>query len=284
MSASKPLLYLIDASQLVYRGQHLPQQYPHISAMLGFIEFVKRIQQRSKACPLLFAFDQTRSQCVRRALDPSYKAGRRKLSDDKMQQFPWVREWVQAQGWPQCSSPAYEADDLLASFAREYRQRGYALRIVSSDKDLMQLVGVDDQWWDLHRDVRLDYRAVCRRTKVKPEQLADLLALTGDRADNIPGVRGVGPGIAARLLHRFETVAHLLECLPEVAQMKFRGSELACQSLQQQVERVALNKKLTLLHDELPIAQQLSIERQPVDESRLQQLSEPLHYAFSALR
>lgn len=279
----RPLLYLIDASQLVYRGNHLAQQYPHISAMLGFIEFVKKIRQRSRACPLVFAFDETRTQCVRRKIDPDYKAHRRALEPQRMHQFPWVRRWVAAQGLAQCSSPAYEADDLIASLANHYRHKGYALRIVSSDKDLMQLIEEPDQWWDLSRDVRLDYRAVCRRVRLRPYQIPDLLALTGDRADNIPGIRGIGPGIGARLLHKFENIEKLLDKLDQVSQMQFRGAALVADSLQQQQDRLRLNIRLTRLHNDLEFVQQLNIERQPVDPTEFHSLHQELGFEFSEL-
>src|SRR5690606_2708554 len=101
-------------------------------------------------------------------------------------------------------SDRYEADDIIASLAACLRQRGYAVTVVSADKDLAQLVQAeDDAWWDFARGVILDREGVRRRFGVAPEQIADLLALSGDKVDNIDGVPGVGYKLAAKLLQKY---------------------------------------------------------------------------------
>jgi len=205
-------LFLVDSSIFVYRAWFGPQrdrvnlaQQPN-QAFVGFSDFVYRLLTEQAPQQLVFAFDESRSSGVRKSIYAGYKANRRPTPIELKRQFGWCRQWIESLGVSCVSSNEWEADDLIGSLRHYHGSAELPVAILTADKDLAQLVGECDLWWSYLDDLKLDYRAICRKFGVRPEQIADQLALCGDKADNIPGIPEIGLKTAARLLKKYETL------------------------------------------------------------------------------
>ena len=161
-----------------------------------------------------------------------------------------------------------EADDLIGTLANRARERSVPVTIVSADKDLSQLIGPEDEQWDFARNRRWDQAGVEERFGVRPDQIADLLALSGDSVDNIPGVRGVGPTTAAALLRHFDNLDALYRRLEELPFLRLRGAKAAYGKLKPAREEALLYRRLTQIALDAPIDlswEQLSPARVDLD-------------------
>lgn len=248
-------VYLVDASIYVFRSWHvLPESIVDAegepaNAVHGFIDFLLQFLERSRARHVALAFDESLESSLRNDLYPDYKANREPAPEELRRQFARCREIVRAAGLAEFASHRFEADDVLATLAASMRAHGYRHTVVTGDKDLAQLVGAGDEWWDFARDVRLDARGVRARFGVAPEQIADLLALAGDRIDNIPGVPGIGRATAARLLAKWGDIDTLFARLDDVAAMRFRGAARVAALLREHEAVVRLSRRLTGMLD-----------------------------------
>ena len=150
-------------------------------------------------------------------------------------------------------SPEYEADDLIGTLATRARAAGFCVTVVSRDKDLAQLVGRGDRYWDYSDAAEYRYEEIAERFGVAPERMADYLALMGDAVDNIPGVPGVGPKTAAALMLRFATLEAVYEDLDEVARLPLRGASGLALKLRAHREAAFLARSLTRIHCDAPL-------------------------------
>jgi len=151
--------------------------------------------------------------------------------------------------------------------------------IVSRDKDLTQLVGRADTYWDAVADVRYGYDDIEERFGVVPERMADFLALMGDAVDNIPGVPGVGRKTAATLLKHFDTLPGVYENLAAIPKLKFRGAAFVAQSLQEHRESAFLSRQLTGIACDMPLDARLDdLQRQPPDLTAVEAIYERLGF------
>jgi 5'-3' exonuclease len=150
----------------------------------------------------------------------------------------------------------YEADDLIGSAVVRARSEGFRNVIVSADKDFGQMIGADDEQWDFSRDERWDAAGVKRRLGVRPDQVADFLALTGDAVDNIPGVPGIGAKTAASLLAHFDSLDTMLARIEEIPFLRLRGSGQVYVRLKQHREQALLSRTLSLIALDAPVPEQ----------------------------
>ena len=251
-------LVLIDASAYIFRAYYsMPPIHRFdgepTGATLGFCNMLNRLimtpsfldQQNdpdNKKLPprIVLVFDSKDGTNFRKELYPEYKANRKACPVDLIPQFDYVRDAADAYGILQLEAAGYEADDVIATIATKALEEGCFVNILSGDKDLMQLVtrekaqeindGVEDegsssyyyqpciQLIDPMNMVRFDYNGVIDKWGVQPEQLGDVLALAGDTSDNIPGVPGIGPKIAASLIEEYGTLDELIGNLDSVKQ------------------------------------------------------------------
>ncbi|MGM0676656.1 MAG: 5'-3' exonuclease, partial [Pseudomonadota bacterium] len=274
--------YLIDSSIFVFRAWFaLPETitcrdgHP-ANAVHGFVRFVHTLLQSERPARVAFAFDQSRGTSYRHALYPAYKANRPPAPEELKRQFAWCREFVSALGLAHLSSPTFEADDLIGTLAARERQAGRAVVLVTGDKDLSQLVHEGDVWWDPHRSQRLDPRGIEKRLGVRPDQVADQLALAGDKVDNIPGIPGVGMATAARLLRRTDTLEALLADIPAIAHMPLRGARRLMGLVDTHRDTVRLARQLTGIHLQADLPTGLDLERGGPDGARLEALMDQL--------
>nr|BAT27671.1 DNA polymerase I [Aureimonas frigidaquae] len=232
-------LFLVDGSAYIFRAYHaLPPLTRKsdglpVGAVSGFCNMLWKLVEESKdtsvgVAPTHFAviFDHS-STTFRNALFEGYKANRTAPPEDLVPQFALIREAVRAFDLPCIEKQGFEADDLIATYTRLALEAGGDVTIVSSDKDLMQLVGPCVTLYDQMKDKRLGPAEVFEKFGVYPEKMIDLQALVGDTSDNVPGIPGIGPKTAAQLLDTFGDLETLLARAAEIPQAKRRENIIA---------------------------------------------------------
>ena len=232
-------LFLVDGSAYIWRAFHaLPPLTRKsdglpIGAVSGFCNMLWQLVQDARdvgsgVVPTHFAVIlDASSQTFRNRIDPNYKANRNEPPDDLKPQFPLIRDAVRAFDLPCIEKDDFEADDIIATYARQASERGADVRIISSDKDLMQLLGERVRMLDPMKQLEIGPDEVFEKFGVYPDKMIDLQALTGDSTDNIPGVPGIGPKTAAQLLEEYGDLDTLLARAEEIKQKKRREMLLA---------------------------------------------------------
>jgi 5'-3' exonuclease len=280
---NKKRAYLVDSSIYIFRGWHV---YPeHITdsegnptnAVYGFTEFLRELIALEQPEYIACAFDARQTNSYRREIYPEYKANRPPAPEELKRQFKYCRDFCRAAGIADFSSNRYEADDIIGTLATRLREQGYAITILSADKDLAQLVKPGDIWWDFARDKIMHYRDVEKTFGVRPELIADLLALSGDAIDNVPGIPGVGYKMASNLLSKYPSVEDILDNIDNISQMKFRGSARIQKLVDEHKHILPMTKQLTTIVTDAEF-------KGPRDDLRWQGVNESaLHSIFDFL-
>ena len=271
-------LFLVDSSIFVFRAWFSPerdrvnlQQQPN-QAFVGFSDFVYRLLTEQAPQRLVFAFDESLSKSSRKEIYPAYKANRSPAPQELKRQFAWCRQWLEALGISCVSSNQWEADDLIGSLVNYHGSAQLPVTILTADKDLAQLIAEADIWWSYLDNKKLDYRAICKKFGVRPEQIADQLALTGDKVDNIPGIPEVGLKTAALLLRKYDSVDNLRRHLHQVGEMKFRYAAHVQRSLIEHESQLDISLQLTRINREIDAMRQVDISRHAADARRLERM------------
>lgn len=256
-------LFLIDGSGYIFRAYHaLPpltrksDNLP-IGAVSGFCNMLWKLLKDARntdvgIVPTHFAviFDYS-SKTFRNDLYSEYKANRSAPPEDLIPQFSLIRQATKAFDLPCIEMAGFEADDLIATYARLACEAGGDTTIVSSDKDLMQLVGPSVSMYDPMKDRQIGVPEVIEKWGVPPEKMIDLQALTGDSVDNVPGVPGIGPKTAAQLLEQFGDLDTLLARAGEIKQDKRR------QSIIDNADKARISRELVKLKHDVPVTDEL---------------------------
>ena len=251
--------YLIDASVYVFRAYYsMPDDMVDdagnpINALYGFCRFLGDFMEQVTPEYLAVAFDESLSSSFRTEIYPLYKANRDPAPEDLKRQFQQCRRYVRALGVMEIASPRYEADDLIGTLVEHGRLQGRPSTIVSRDKDLTQLLGKDDVFWDFAGKGKLRYEEIRDSFGVHPEQIADFLALAGDAVDNIKGVPGVGKKTAEKLLQHFGSLAEIYDNLHRVHEVNVRGAKTLGTKLETHREDAMLARQLTGIACDAPI-------------------------------
>ncbi|MGO1542652.1 MAG: 5'-3' exonuclease [Luteimonas sp.] len=284
-SAPRPPLHLVDASLYVFRAWHsMPDEFQDAdgwptNAVHGFARFLLELLERERPRHIAVAFDEALDSCFRNALYPAYKANRPPAPDTLKRQFAYCRALCTVLGLVVLGHREYEADDLIGSALRQGRALGHRGVIVSADKDLSQLLETGDQQWDFARGMRWGPDGVHARHGVRPDQIADYLALCGDSVDNIPGVPGVGARTAAALLAHFDTLDALLERIDEVPYLRLRGAARVAERLREHREHALLYRRLATIACDAPLEDaQAPFARGSADADALPALCEALAF------
>lgn len=287
---SLPRVYLIDSSIYIFRAWHVfdttitCNEGRPANAVFGFCDFLYQLIRQRKPQYIACAFDAAQTASYRRELFPLYKANRDPAPEELRQQFALCRSFCQAIGIPEFASDRYEADDIIGSLAEHYRSKGFAITVVSADKDLTQLIiGEEDRWWDFARGVQLDQHGIKQQFGVKPAQIADMLALSGDKVDNIPGIPGVGYSTAAKILQKYDCIESILANMERIAEMKFRGAGRVQALVSANRDMLALNKLLTTVVTNMEFASLTDLLWRGIDTTALGVFTERLALS-SALR
>ena len=208
------VIYLLDASSYIHRAFHAVRglttsQGVPTGAVFGFVQMVSSLLKQVEPQYLGIIYDAP-GPTFRHQQYPAYKANRPPLDPDLKIQFDLVRQIVAALGLPAVEQPGFEADDIMATITRKARENGFEVVLVSGDKDLMQLVEDGVSMWDTMKNVHFNRQEVFAKLGVYPEQVVDYLSLMGDASDNLPGISGVGPKTAARLLAEYGSLEEVI--------------------------------------------------------------------------
>jgi DNA polymerase I len=254
-------VFLVDGSSYIFRAYHaLPpltrkSDGLQVNAVLGFCnmlwKLLRDMKPEERPTHLAVVFDKS-EKTFRTEMYPDYKAHRPDPPDDLIPQFRFVREAVLAFDLPSIEQGGFEADDLIATYVRQACEAGASATIVSSDKDLMQLVNDGVTMYDTMKDRRIGPAEVVEKFGVPPDKVIEVQALIGDSTDNVPGVPGIGVKTAAQLIGEYGDLETLLARASEIKQEKRR------QSLIENAELARLSKKLVTLDDHVALDVPLS--------------------------
>ena len=278
-----PRLFLIDSFGFIFRAYHARARTgaPPMRTAAGvqteavyiFHNMVKRLQSVHKP-EYLAAIFESLGPTFRDAAFAAYKANRTETPPDLLEQIPWIRKTLEAMRIPVLEYEGFEADDVIGTLARKAAEQGVEVAIVSSDKDMLQLVNdrvrmmnpmKDDLWYDEAETEKY--------MGVRPSQVADLLALKGDSVDNIPGAPGIGDKGAKDLITRFGSVEGALEHAAEVEKRTYR------ESLQNHRDQILLSKQLATIHTDVPVTFELELwKAQEPDKVQLRELYKTLEF------
>ncbi|MDO8290597.1 MAG: DNA polymerase I [Parvibaculum sp.] len=249
-------LFLVDGSGYIFRAYHaLPpltrkSDGMPVGAVSGFCNMLYKLIEDTKdefePTHLAVIFDAS-AKTFRNDFYPEYKAHRPETPEDLKPQFALVRDAVRAFSVPSIEMRGYEADDLIATYARIAREAGARVTIVSSDKDLMQLVTDEVDMLDTMKMKTISYAEVMEKFGVPPNKVIEVQALAGDAVDNVPGVPGIGIKTAAELINLYGDLETLLAKAPEIKQPKRR------ENLIQFAEQARISKRLVTLEDNVPL-------------------------------
>jgi len=245
------MLYLIDSSIYIFRAwQTLPASITNsfgeqANAVHGFTAMLAKVLSDKKPDYIVCAFDKSSGTGKRYTLFPDYKANREPAPPELKQQFERCIQIADALGIPGFSSTAIEADDIIGICAGVAQIADMPVTIVSADKDLTQFITENDLYWNYAKKQTFTYTQLVKQFKVRPDQIADMLALCGDTVANVPGIPGVGQTTAARLLKKWQTLDRVFENSDAIAKMSFRGAPRVATLVQEYEETVRLSRQLT---------------------------------------
>lgn len=277
-------LYLVDGSGYIFRAYHqLPpltnQHGQPVGAVYGYTTMLwKLAEELGKAegpTHLAVVLDKG-SHTFRNDMYDQYKANRPPAPEDLVPQFPMIRDATRAFSLPCIEEAGFEADDIIASYTQAAVRAGWHVTIVSSDKDLMQLIQPGVDMYDTMKNERRGADYVMGKFGVLPEQLGDVLALMGDSVDNVPGVPGIGPKTAAKLITEYGTLEAALDAAPSMKKSKMQENLIA------HADMARLSRRLVALHDSMDLPE-------PLDDLTLKGIpKEPLqaflsHHGFKTL-
>ena len=278
-------LYLVDASPYLFRAHYsLPDSIKspdgqRTGATYGFASFLLKLIADEKPTHLGVAFDRNLNGSFRNEYYPAYKAQRDEPPPEIVAQIDPSLEVSSALGAATFIDDRYEADDLIATLCAKLLPRGHRAVIVTSDKDLTQLVSDQVTLLDFGKGERYTPAEVQEKFGVRPDQITDLLALAGDPVDNIPGVPGIGRKTAADILAVFGHVEDVYARLDELRGSKLRGAQKLAAKLAEHRDIALLSKKLATVATDAPVRAGLrDLAYHGADQDRVEQLFDRLGF------
>ena len=277
-------LYLVDGSAYIFRAYHrLPPltniRGEPVGAVYGYTTMLWKLaddlHQADGPTHMAVVLDKAGTSFRNRIYD-QYKANRPEAPEDLKPQFPMIRDATRAFSLPMVEEEDVEADDMIASYAKAAVAAGWKVTIVSSDKDLMQLIEPGVDMLDTMKNERIQREEVIEKFGVGPEKVDDILALMGDSSDNVPGVPGIGPKTATKLIQEFGDLESVLAAAVDMKPSKMR------ENLIEHADKARLSKILVTLREDCPLPI-------PLDEMKLGDIpKEPLkaflqHHGFNSL-
>ena len=270
-------LYLVDVSSLFFRAyyavsSHLssPKGLP-TNALYGLLSMTLKFIQEHKAEHIVYCFDHEKPS-FRSKIYPEYKAHRGETPEDLKVQIPYIKKLVSALSIPSLEQEGYEADDLIGSLVTEGKNQGFTkVVIVSGDKDFAQLVSPVVSLYDPMKDKSYDAEGVQKKWGVLPKQMQDYLALVGDSSDNIPGVFGIGPKGARKLLQEYSDLESIYKNIDHIPKK-------TAEKLQKSQKQAFLSKKLVCIVTDLKLTSSLSFKRKEFEKQSLKALLKELNF------
>lgn len=275
-------LFLIDAYGFVFRAYYSLSNMTTaagepIGALYGFCNMLLKVLREFEPQNIMIIFDSGQKN-FRHTLNPTYKENRDEAPQDLISQFQLIRDFVTLLNLPQWEAIGFEADDLIATMATHAGQKNYPVTVISSDKDLMQLVDENLQMFDPLKDRKIGIEQVIEKFGVAPEKILDFLTLIGDKSDNIQGVNGIGPKTAAKLLDQFEDLDGILKNLHLISSKKI------AQNLELSKAYIHNSRDLIRLADNVPLPNENWLDWSKPQNPDFEKLFEFLKkYGFSSV-
>ncbi|MFC1856523.1 DNA polymerase I [Thermodesulfobacteriota bacterium] len=245
-------LYLIDGTAYIHRAFHAVRELTNskgfpTNAIFGFARMLLKLIEDKAPQYAAMIFD-AKGPTFRHEIYKDYKANRPPMPEDMVAQIPYVKDLTKAFCLPAIEMPGYEADDLIGTLARKAEAAGFFVIMVTGDKDFMQLVSEKTVQWDPMKDKTTDLKVIQESYGIEPHQIIDLMGLSGDTADNIPGVPGIGPKTALSLIKDFGSMPHLYLNIDKVTKKKQHQNLISFK------EQAFLSKELVTIDTHVPVS------------------------------
>jgi DNA polymerase-1 len=283
MTDQPPRLFLIDGSAYIFRAFFAIPPLNNsaglpTNAILGFTNILLKFLKQYKPEYVAVALDAGR-ETFRNQMFADYKGNRPEAPADLIPQFPYFRKVLNALNLPLLELPGYEADDIIATLCDRMSNHGAELVVVSSDKDLMQLVTNGVKLLDSAKDRWIGAAEVKEKFGVAPQQVIEVMGLMGDPVDNIPGVKGIGEKTAIALIQQFHNLENLFAHLDEMEQMKIRGAARVRQILEKDKDAAFLSRDLATVKRDVPVIIELQqLKRAGFDLDKVRALFTELEF------
>ncbi len=250
-NTDSPTVYLVDGSAYVYRAFHAVRGLTNskgmpTNAVFGFTRMLLKLVDDRRPEYVAVFFD-AKGPTFRHRIYPEYKANRPPMPDDLVAQLPLIKQVTDGFNIPAIECEGYEADDLIGTCARQAETGGHRVVMVTGDKDFIQLITARAAIWDPMKDDSIDLERVRADFGLEPGQMIDVMGLSGDASDNIPGVPGVGPKTALKLIRTFGDMDTLYRRLDEVTAKKLR------RNLERYKDQAYLSRKLVTIDTAAPV-------------------------------
>jgi DNA polymerase I len=244
-------IWLIDGNSLLYRSFYAIRNLSTSSgfptnAIYGFVTAIRKIRQEADPSHLAIVFDSPGPK-IRHELYDKYKAQRKPMPEDLIKQIPKLREVIRALRIPILVNDRYEADDILGTLAKKAGKNGFRSVIVTTDKDLLQVVDGSTSVYNPGKEITLDPAKVKEVFGVRPDQVTDILALWGDPSDNIPGVPGIGEKTAKSLIEEYGSIDNILKHLDKLKNPRVR------EKISGNMDKLEMSRKLVLIETDMDI-------------------------------
>ena len=251
MKRATKTVYLVDASSYIHRAYHAIRGLSNsrglpTNAIFGFTKMLMKLLDDKSPDYVAVAFD-AKGPTFRHEIFADYKANRPPMPEDLAAQIPYIREVVAGLNVKLLEKEGYEADDIIGTITVLARNQDLNVVIVSGDKDFRQILSENALMWDPMSDKQIDYATIKQDYALEPEQIIEVMALSGDSVDNIPGIPGVGEKTAIDLIQQFHSLEYLLENTDKVAKASVKNR------LEQSKDQALLSKKLVTLNNSVPI-------------------------------
>ncbi len=269
MGQDRETVYLVDGTSYIHRAYHAIRNLSNskglpTNATFGFTKMILKLLDDTR--PKYFAVIlDAKGPNFRHQIYEDYKANRPPMPEDLVEQLSYIKDIVEGLNVKILEKEGYEADDVIGTLARKGQEKGFRVVIVTGDKDFRQLISPHISLWDTMKDRVTDYESFKEEYGLEPEQIIDLMGLSGDSSDNVPGVRGVGEKTALGLIKEFGSLEGVFEHLPEIKKKKLK------ENLEKSQSDAVLSKKLVTIEQFVPIDEEIEDLR----------LGEPDHKALS---
>lgn len=255
MSQEKETVYLVDGSSYVHRAYHAIRNLSNskglpTNAVFGFVKMILKLMEDKDPGYMVVAFD-AKGPTFRHDLYDAYKANRPPMPEDLQVQIPYIHDFVKGLNVTMIEKTGYEADDIIGTLARLWEEKGYRIVIITGDKDFRQLLSPNISLWDTMKDQVTDLASFHEEYGLEPSQVIDLMGLSGDASDNIPGVPGVGEKTALKLIKQFKTLESVFVHVEEV-----KGKKLQ-ENLGASRDKAVLSKELVTIDRYVPFEEEI---------------------------
>ena len=276
-NTEKKELYLIDGSSYIYRAYHAIRGLSNsrgmpTNAIFGFTKMLLKLLTEKEPEHIAVVFD-AKGPTFRHSIYPEYKANRPPMPDDMSVQIPFIKSIIEHFNIPSLEKALYEADDIIGTLARIYSEQGFNVVMVTGDKDFKQLITPRVFMWDTMKDTVTDYKMIKETYGFEPVRFIDVMALSGDRSDNIPGIPGVGEKTAVKLIKQFTSLENLYEHLDEIKRKKLK------ENLARYKDNAFLSKRLVTIDQWVPLDDfSGSLQRGEPDNNALSKIFRELEF------